>query len=509
MFSFFGKKESTASVDSNSRAQIELGNEQEPLTGGGPTSPSSLPDTKVTTPSGGKIQYGSILTRQVSSDIHSFNDTASFSTSGGDDDASVMILAGFRIPSLRRIALILSLYVNIAITVGKLVAYIQTLSLSVLAALLDSLLDVVSQLVLNYTEKQANHAQQRSSAVYPAGAARLEPIGVLTCAALMGMASFEVLKESITALLSSKSAMLNHRNDEVEVSCGPEMDSAAEVMDDDVADLTSFWFMLVIILTKLFLLWLCNRGANKRLVMPSRQSSGIETTTKTEQFASQKEGPVEDDGADTESGEQKPHHHPHPHPHPHAQHPRSSTAKAVVQLADPTIEALAQDHFNDVLSNSVAAVALLFALRSPNLWFLDPVGAIVISIYIIYSWYLTGMEQIEQLTGKSAPEDFITDIHDLASSFDDRLEVDVVRAYHFGPKFLVEIEVVMPKETLLFESHDVGMDLQYEIEALEDVERCFVHIDYQQRPYDEHVVSKVPELREKYRPKRQRSVSSL
>jgi divalent metal cation (Fe/Co/Zn/Cd) transporter len=80
------------------------------------------------------------------------------------------------------------------------------------------------------------------------------------------------------------------------------------------------------------------------------------------------------------------------------------------------------------------------------------------------------------------------------------MEVDVVRAYHFGPKFLVELEVVLPRDTLLFESHDLGMELQYEIESREEVERCFVHIDYETRPYDEHVVSKVPELRERYRP---------
>ena len=53
--------------------------------------------------------------------------------------------------------------------------------------------------VLNYTEKHSN--MQRSSALYPAGASRLEPIGVLTCASLMGMASFEVLKESFETLI--------------------------------------------------------------------------------------------------------------------------------------------------------------------------------------------------------------------------------------------------------------------------------------------------------------------
>jgi divalent metal cation (Fe/Co/Zn/Cd) transporter len=167
-------------------------------------------------------------------------------------------------------------------------------------------------------------------------------------------------------------------------------------------------------------------------------------------------------------------------------------------LADPTLEALAKDHWNDSLSNGVAAVALLCAVREPRLWFLDPIGAILISIYIIYSWYTTGKEQIEHLTGKSAPEEFIEELIELANSFDERLIVDTVRAYHFGPKFLVEIEIVMDASTLLFESHDLGMDLQYEIEGREEVERCFVHIDYQARAYDEHVVSKVPELREKY-----------
>mmetsp|Transcript_10150 Transcript_10150/g.20967 ORF Transcript_10150/g.20967 Transcript_10150/m.20967 type:complete len:436 (-) Transcript_10150:265-1572(-) len=362
-------------------------------------------------------------------------DTASVSTNSVVDDGAggepIILFGGrLKLPSLRRIALELSLYTNLIITATKLVAYVQTLSLSVLAALLDSVLDVVSQLVLNYTERHST--MSRSNAFYPAGASRLEPIGVLTCAALMGMASFEVLKESFTTIFFHNSSL------------------TAE------GTMVSFYSMLAIVLVKLGLLWLCNKAANTKSVM-------------------------------SQSG-----------------------AKAVVQLADPTLEALAQDHWNDALSNTIAAVALLFALRSPSLWFLDPIGAILISIYIIHSWYLTGREQIEHLTGKAAPEDFIEELMEIATHFDERMMVDCLRAYHFGPKFLVEIEMVMPKETLLFESHDLGMELQYEIEAREEVERCFVHIDYETRPYDEHVVSKVPELREKYRPGKQvRSTQSL
>jgi cation diffusion facilitator family transporter len=324
--------------------------------------------------------------------------------STSDDDDQSFHLGPMKFPSLRRLALKLSLYFNVAITIVKLVAYFQTFSLSVLAALLDSLLDVVSQLVLNYTEKHSS--RQRSSAFYPAGAARLEPIGVLTCAALMGMASFEVLKESTMQLIYHTSSL------------------------DQIPSLLSFWSMLGIVFIKMGLLWICNRGANRRAVVS------------------------------------------------YAEKQLSTASKAVLlELSDPTMEALSQDHFNDALSNTVAAVSLLFALRSPSLWFLDPLGAIMISVYIIYSWFQTGAEQIQHLTGMGAPDEFIDELKEMASAFDDRVEVDTVRAYHFGPKFLVEVEVVMPKETSLFESHDVGMELQYEIESREEVERCFVHID--------------------------------
>lgn len=61
-----------------------------------------------------------------------------------------------------------------------------------------------------------------------------------------------------------------------------------------------------------------------------------------------------------------------------------------------------------------------------------------------------------------------------------------MRAYHFGPKYLVELEIVMPAEMTLAESHDIGIALQHKVEGLEAVERCFVHTDYQLRDVDDH-----------------------
>ena len=71
-------------------------------------------------------------------------------------------------------------------------------------------------------------------------------------------------------------------------------------------------------------------------------------------------------------------------------------------VTDSTLDALALDHLNDALSNFVAAIALTAVYISKRLWFIDPLGAIAISFYIIYSWFSTGREMVrsEEMTSK-------------------------------------------------------------------------------------------------------------
>mmetsp|Transcript_33462 Transcript_33462/g.83397 ORF Transcript_33462/g.83397 Transcript_33462/m.83397 type:complete len:403 (-) Transcript_33462:308-1516(-) len=156
------------------------------------------------------------------------------------------------------------------------------------------------------------------------------------------------------------------------------------------------------------------------------------------------------------------------------------------QTHNVTIDAVATDNLNDVMSNATAVVAALLTQVSTSLWVSDPVGAIIISVYIIVSWTRTGMEQLEMIIGKSADPAFLDVVREMAETHDPAASLDVVRAYHFGPKFLVELEIVMPEETPLRESHDVGILLQHKIERLEEVDRCFVHVDYQFRDVDDH-----------------------
>lgn len=156
---------------------------------------------------------------------------------------------------------------------------------------------------------------------------------------------------------------------------------------------------------------------------------------------------------------------------------------------DPSTRVLAQDHRNDCLSNSIA---LLCAFCAEKFWlYLDPIGAILVALYIAITWYRTGREHLIMLSGRSAQPEFINRIIKVCIDHDPRiLFIDTVYVYHFGTRFLVEVHIVMDENMPLKVAHDISESLQNSIEALPDVERAFLHVDYEyeHKPIDEHKI---------------------
>lgn len=53
----------------------------------------------------------------------------------------------------------------------------------------------------------------------------------------------------------------------------------------------------------------------------------------------------------------------------------------------------------------------LCAWIASNYWiYFDPIGAIIVSVYIATTWFMTGKEHLAMLSGKSAKPDFINRI---------------------------------------------------------------------------------------------------
>lgn len=155
------------------------------------------------------------------------------------------------------------------------------------------------------------------------------------------------------------------------------------------------------------------------------------------------------------------------------------------QFKNEIVRAYAQDHFFDVVTNSVGLATAVLAVKF--YWWIDPTGAIIIALYTINTWAKTVLENVRSLIGRSAPPDFLAKLTYLIWNHHEEIKhIDTVRAYTFGSHYFVEVDIVLPEDMLLIKAHDVGETLQEKLEQLAEVERAFVHIDFEFTHRPEH-----------------------
>jgi divalent metal cation (Fe/Co/Zn/Cd) transporter len=141
------------------------------------------------------------------------------------------------------------------------------------------------------------------------------------------------------------------------------------------------------------------------------------------------------------------------------------------------VQALAQDCKTDVYFNTLS---LLFPLigHQVGVWWLDPLGAALLSLYIIYDWACTCFENVTRLTGEAANDRVERKMMYMAYRFAPLVEgFKSLKCYHAGDGVCVEIDVLMSEETPLRKCHDIAETLQYCLEGLSEVDRAFVTMD--------------------------------
>eukprot|EP00250_Pteridium_aquilinum_P000846 c11020_g1_i1 orf=257-1495(+) len=149
------------------------------------------------------------------------------------------------------------------------------------------------------------------------------------------------------------------------------------------------------------------------------------------------------------------------------------------------VRAYAQDHFFDVMTNSIGLLAAILA--NYFYWWMDPAGAIVLALYTIRTWSLTVLENVNSLVGRTASPEYLQKLTYLCwNHHKDIRQIDTVRAYTFGSHYFAEVDIVLPADMPLQMAHDIGESLQNKLESLVDIERAFVHLDYEVSHRPEH-----------------------
>ncbi|KJR82874.1 uncharacterized protein SPSK_04195 [Sporothrix schenckii 1099-18] len=153
------------------------------------------------------------------------------------------------------------------------------------------------------------------------------------------------------------------------------------------------------------------------------------------------------------------------------------------------VNILWQDHRNDLLINGFGLFTSVGG--SKLVWWIDPAGAVLIGVIVSTIWLRTAFAEFLLLVGVVASVEtqqlitYVCVTHSPAVQ-----QIDTVRVYHSGPRLIAEVDVVMPQDATLGETHDVAEALQSKLECLPDVERAYVHVDYETTHKPEHAYKK-------------------
>lgn len=101
------------------------------------------------------------------------------------------------------LAILVNFFINFVLLIGKIIVCLLTNSMSVVASLVDSVLDFLSTFIIFIANKLSNTKNWQSEHAYPVGRSRLEPLGVLIFSIIIIISFVQVGQESFKRLVFS------------------------------------------------------------------------------------------------------------------------------------------------------------------------------------------------------------------------------------------------------------------------------------------------------------------
>ncbi len=148
------------------------------------------------------------------------------------------------------------------------------------------------------------------------------------------------------------------------------------------------------------------------------------------------------------------------------------------RLNSSSVVANAWHHRSDALSSLPAAVAVAVSMVLPGWAFLDLVGAIVVSMFILYAAWSICSPALAALVDQGAPKDVVGRLYDLACSVSGVRSVHRLRTRYQGTGLLVDMHIGVDGSATVAEGHAVA-DAVEELLFREgqDVTEVLVHVD--------------------------------
>jgi len=140
----------------------------------------------------------------------------------------------------------------------------------------------------------------------------------------------------------------------------------------------------------------------------------------------------------------------------------------------PALLASARDHLSDTVSSATALIGLIL---SRWLFVADPVAAWLVSAWILRNAIEILRDGIDQVIGGAASPELRQAIIEAVQGVSEVIEAERVIIEHVGPQVYADIHIKMDGEATLYRAHYVSHIVRETVEALDDVDHAYVHVE--------------------------------
>ncbi|NLV73632.1 MAG: cation transporter [Chloroflexi bacterium] len=145
----------------------------------------------------------------------------------------------------------------------------------------------------------------------------------------------------------------------------------------------------------------------------------------------------------------------------------------------PALLASARDNLSDVISSAVALVGMLLSRVFSAA---DPIGALLVSLWIFRGVYLVVKESTGYVTGRAGSPELAQKVLETALSVPGVRNVHRVILEHVGPEVRADLHINMDGDVHLTEVHNVSEAVCHAVEQIEGIEHAYVHVEPEDEP---------------------------
>jgi cation diffusion facilitator family transporter len=154
------------------------------------------------------------------------------------------------------------------------------------------------------------------------------------------------------------------------------------------------------------------------------------------------------------------------------------TAAAGRRLKSSALAANAWHHRTDAISSIPVLVAVGGSILFPDWSFLDGLGAVVVSLFILQAAFRIIWPGVRELIDSGAPEAIQNDIDRIAGGIDGVLQVHDIRTRYISSSIQVDLHIVVEGSLSVRQGHSIADAVQHRlIEDLPDIIDVVIHVD--------------------------------